>query len=76
MTIRSFAAGLALGAAFVAAPAYAQSTEALQIAGSSTVLPYAQIVASPFAVTPPPRICAPHPGIALQAFHTSTQSIL
>ncbi|KQT52157.1 MULTISPECIES: PstS family phosphate ABC transporter substrate-binding protein [unclassified Aureimonas] len=53
MTIRSFAAGLALGAAFVAAPAYAQSTEALQIAGSSTVLPYAQIVAETFGETYP-----------------------
>ena len=41
--------GLALGAAFVfAGQAQAQNAEAIQIAGSSTVLPYAQIVAENF----------------------------
>lgn len=42
-------AGLALGAAFaLSSQAFAQSAEPVQAAGSSTVLPYAQIVAENF----------------------------
>jgi phosphate transport system substrate-binding protein len=42
-------AGLALGTAFLAiSPASAQNAEPVQIAGSSTVLPYSQIVAEAF----------------------------
>ncbi len=46
---KSLLAGLALGTAFIlSAPAYAQTAEPIQIAGSSTVLPYANIVAENF----------------------------
>lgn len=48
MTTKIYA-GLALGAAFfMSAGAQAQSVERIQMAGSSTVLPYAQIVAENF----------------------------
>ncbi len=48
MTTKTLAS-LALGAAFfMSAGAHAQSVEQIQIAGSSTVLPYAQIVAENF----------------------------
>ena len=53
MTIRTLA-GLALSASFAfAAPALAQNADPIQIAGSSTVLPYAQIVAENFGETYP-----------------------
>lgn len=53
MTIRTIAA-LALGSAFIfAGQANAQNAEAIQVAGSSTVLPYAQIVAENFGETYP-----------------------
>ncbi|MFD2238436.1 substrate-binding domain-containing protein [Aureimonas populi] len=45
--------GLALSAAFAAGPALAQAPEPVQMAGSSTVLPYAQIVAENFSETYP-----------------------
>ncbi len=46
---KSLFATLALGAAFLSGgPAFAQSAEPVQAAGSSTVLPYAQIVAQNF----------------------------
>ncbi len=47
-------ASLALGASFaLSGPAFAQSNEQIQVAGSSTVLPYAQIVAENFGETFP-----------------------
>ena len=47
-------AGLALGASFaLSSQAFAQSNEQIQVAGSSTVLPYAQIVAENFGETFP-----------------------
>jgi phosphate transport system substrate-binding protein len=53
VTIRTIA-GLALSASFAfAAPALAQNADPIQIAGSSTVLPYAQIVAENFGETYP-----------------------
>ena len=53
MTIRTIAA-LALGSAFIfAGQANAQNAEAIQVSGSSTVLPYAQIVAENFGETYP-----------------------
>lgn len=48
MMTRKFA-GILLGATVLAGPAFAQSAEPVQVAGSSTVLPYSQIVSENFS---------------------------
>ncbi len=69
--IRAGAAAVAAATALAAAPALAQSRDQVQIAGSSTVLPYASIVAEAFGENfdfPTPVVASGGSSAGLQQF--------